>query len=46
MSKISIKNLTKTYKKNVEAVRNINFDIEDKDFCIIGTIRMWKINNS
>ena len=35
MSKISIKNLTKTYKKNVEAVRNINFDIEDKDFFVL-----------
>lgn len=35
MSKISIKNLTKTYKKNVEAVRNINFDIDDKDFFVL-----------
>ena len=28
MSKISIKNLTKTYKGNVEAVRDINIEIE------------------
>ena len=35
MSKISIKNLTKTYKKNVEAVRNISFDIDDKDFFVL-----------
>ena len=35
MSKISIKNLTKTYKGNVEAVRNIDIEIEDKDFFVL-----------
>ena len=35
MSKISIKNLTKTYKQQVEAVKKINFDIEDKDFFVL-----------
>ena len=35
MSKISIKILTKTYKQQVEAVKKINFDIEDKDFFVL-----------
>lgn len=35
MSKITIKDLNKTYKQNVEAVKNINFDIEDKDFFVL-----------
>ena len=35
MSKISIKNLTKTYKGHVEAVRDINIEIEDKDFFVL-----------
>ena len=35
MSKISIKNLTKTYKGNVEAVKDINIEIEDKDFFVL-----------
>ena len=35
MSKISIKNLTKTYKQNVEAVKKINCDIDDKDFFVL-----------
>ena len=35
MNKISIKNLTKTYKGNVEAVKDINIEIEDKDFFVL-----------
>ncbi len=35
MSKISIKNLTKTYAQNVKAVKQINFNIEDKDFFVL-----------
>ena len=35
MIKISVKNLSKTYKQNVEAVKKINFDIEEKDFFVL-----------
>ena len=35
MSKLSIKNLSKVYKQNVEAVKNISFDIEEGDFFVL-----------
>ncbi len=35
MSKISIKNLTKTYMGNVEAVKSIDIEVEDKDFFVL-----------
>ena len=35
MIKISVKNLSKTYKQNVEAVKNININIEEEDFFVL-----------
>ena len=35
MSKIFVKKLSKRYKKNIDAVKNITFEIEEKDFFVL-----------
>ena len=35
MAKIELKNLSKTYNKNIEALHNINFTIEDGQFFVL-----------
>ena len=35
MSKILVKELSKKYQKNIDAVKNITFEIEEKDFFVL-----------
>ena len=35
MDKIVIKNLSKIYQKDIEAVKNISFNISDQDFFVL-----------
>ena len=35
MSKILVKNLSKKFQKNIDAVKNITFEIEEEDFFVL-----------
>ena len=35
MKKIVVENLSKKYQKNIEAVKKINFTIDDQDFFVL-----------
>ena len=45
---LEVKNIGKTYQAEngeIEALRNINFDVKEGEYIsIIGPSRMWKIN--
>ena len=35
MSSVTLKNICKSYNKNVQTVKNINIDIKDKEFIVL-----------
>ncbi len=35
MSSVTLKNICKSYNKNVQTVKNVNIDIKDKEFIVL-----------